>query len=84
MNVSATGTYFAIAPSSMMPALTAMISGIMAVSVHMDELQVPQNLTKAGLPLPPSPSKVLGSPATILNADLENTQFVLKADPVVF
>jgi hypothetical protein len=50
----------------------------------MVEPQVPQNLRKAGLPLPPFASQVLGSPDTSLNAGFGVTQFVLYTDEVVF
>ena len=57
------------------------MSGLDGVAVHIVELQFPQKLTSTKSPLPPCPSYTLGSPEMTLNADLENSAFVVYTDP---
>ena len=60
------------------------MSGLVEGVVHIVELQLPQKLTKTGVPLPPCASYTCGSPEMTLNADLENSAFVEYMDPVDF
>lgn len=84
VNVSTFGVNFCSASPSKMPTLITTISGLIGVIVHIVELQLPQKLTNAGFPLPPTASYTFGSPEMIVNADLGNTAFVEYVDPVDF